>query len=214
MKIAKMGVKIRRASKFEWLILASLLAIVAALLFAMTINSKTRFLGFDVTIFSDGNTVPLSQICPPGLLNSNPENGIAVYSMGRGSTESNGTSTYIEFQFLLVNLSNREIRYWGYRPDSYTQRLPRGVVQPLYSMAIAQFDKWEPADVRWCGTGTANMRLKAGQAGRFKAYLNVEERLARIGVRCFEEGAGGVNKEFVVWSEPFGIDQERPPRSF
>ena len=204
-----MKIKLRTTSPIEWLILASLLAIVAVLFLAMTNNSKTTFLGFDITIFCDGNTVSVSEICPPELLNSNPEKGIAVYSIGRGATESGGTSKHIEFQFLLANLSNREIRYWGYRPDSYTQRLPRGVVQPLYSMAINQADKWEPSSIGWCGTGAANMRLQAGQAGRFKAYIDAEARLAKVGVHCYELDASGFKHDFVVWSEPFGLDLKR-----
>ncbi len=194
--LSKMGIKLRTASNVEWLVLASLVSILVALL--------SSFLNND-------NTVSTSLVCPTELLNSNPENGIGVYLIGRAPTNSSGTSTSTAFDFVLVNHSNRHVLYRGYRPDSGTPRSPVGVVQPLYSMAIVEFHKWEPVVDGWCGTGAGDMRLKAGQAGRFKAYLYDDERLAKIGVRCYEHGVDGAKKEFVVWSEPFGSEPGGTP---
>lgn len=202
--LAKTSVNFRTASPLEWLVLASLLTIVATLLIVM--SSMPTFLNYVGEIFSDGNTLPASQICPQELLISTPPNGVVVFATGHAKADPNNSSQFTEFQFVIANLSNREVTYWGYRPDSYAPRLPRGVVQPLYSMAAASLNKWEPVEVGWCGTGAARMRLKAGQAGRFTAHLSAEHHLGKIGVQCYERRSAGANKEFVVWSEPFGLD--------
>ncbi len=156
-------------------------------------------------------TMLASDICPAEVLGKEPELGIGVYLVEPLLPETQGLVDLTEFEFVVVNRSSRNVRYRGFVADSFSPRLPAGRVAPFYLKLVFNSGNWSEGHGNWCGYGLTGLRLNAGRAGRFKAYLSKGERLGKIGVRCYEIVADRDKREFVVWSEPFGLEPGGTP---
>lgn len=153
------------------------------------------------------NSLPAFLIAPPnpGASDSAGEGRVELILVGQ-HTEVDGAA---RLDFLLVNGSDRPIRYNGYSPHSLLPPSLPGWISPLYLKEVERAGVWTRKRGWWCGNGAIWLRLAPGRAGRFEAYRRRDEPAVKIGVHYHDaawadEGAGQI-----VWSEPVGSDVPR-----
>ena len=103
-------------------------------------------------------------------------------------------------QFALINPTKFPIHYTGYTIGSWTNRPPRGDVNPFYHAEVRdEKGQWVRGAGARCGTGAGTMTVRPGQAGRFVIHEEFRDKESRIGVTFWR---GNPQAPETIWSEP------------
>jgi hypothetical protein len=156
----------------------------------------------------------LAFILPEGAFDTNPDNTLPIEVMLPHYVQSPGShalqiiltsskpqpSGDTQLTFVLVNSGKLPVYYTGYTPYSYSPRLTKGQISPLYKIQTKVGTLWQGKDLSWCGNGVKSMRLLPGHVAQFTVWQHPTEPTIRIGVP-FHFNTNAVNSERgTVWS--------------
>lgn len=113
------------------------------------------------------------------------EDGPTIVHIGETQFKTDFAERYLTW-FVLVNPLDVSITYHGYRMDSWQTRPPVGEISPFYAVQVKTGDEgqWQDASFGRCGTGVDRMVVKPGHAGRFLAYLPLDESDSKVSFSC------------------------------
>jgi hypothetical protein len=150
------------------------------------------------------NTLPIAIVLPPEAVRQldsghETERPSILFLKPEQAAQSGSQ----RFQFALVNPTEYQIKFVGYRPDSYSVRPRRGTIHPLYSLRIKTNGGSRGKGMLWCGTGSGELLVIPGHAGRFDATYDYSsgDDLFQVGVECQWTDETGRPHKTMIWSD-------------
>lgn len=155
-------------------------------------------------LINPDNSLPAFLIVPlhPRASESVGEGRVELILVGRHPEATGG----VRLDLVLVNGSNRLIRYHGYSPHSFLPPSLPGWISPLYLKEVERAGVWSRKRGWWCGNGATLRRLAPGRAARFEAYIRRDEPAVKIGVHYYDGAQADEGAGQIIWSEPIASE--------
>jgi hypothetical protein len=153
------------------------------------------------------NTLPITEVIEPGFIaafskQQDTASQPTIVVTGVEHLNTSSRQSYKHIRLALVNPTSSVIEYVGYNPNSFSERPPRGEINPWYSVQINSNGALIPKTVGRCGVGRDTLIVMPAHAGCFDAYCEDDGSPFQIGVNCIWTTETGARQEALIWSEP------------
>ena len=122
-------------------------------------------------------------------------------TLRRATTQMLDNQRFLILTIELSNPNNASFCYTGYQSNSFDPPLKEGQIAPLCQVELRQNGEWQPNAIGRCGTGLADLELKAKSSATFQIMLpNDDWQAAKVAIGQFPGWSSEELTTTTVWS--------------